>query len=182
LLNGRRNFLSAIGALIFAALFATGALAVVAQDAATPISDEGRPAHIHTGSCPEPGDIVAPLNNLTSPSGPTSDVGTPTDAAASMRGIPAEYSWTNIPMSLDDIMAGEHAINVHESDTAMDVYLACGDVGGTVDADGTLVIGLAEVDDSGFAGIAVLSPNPDDPATTDVSVFIAQGLTSDSGA
>ncbi|MEA2584804.1 MAG: hypothetical protein QOF33_2889, partial [Thermomicrobiales bacterium] len=52
-------------------------------------------------------------------------------------------------------------------------YIACGDIGGVVDANGQLVVGLAEVNDSGFTGIAFLAPNADDPNSTDVSTFIA---------
>lgn len=181
--SARRTFVTAGGALLLGLVFSIGAIGVAAQDAATPVPpvEGGRPAHIHVGSCPEVGDVVAPLNNLTSPSGTTSDVGTPADMAMA-RGIPAEYSWTNVPLALEDILAGEHAINVHESNENIQTYIACGDIGGTVDADGTLVIGLAEVDGSGFSGIAVLTSNADDPATTDVSVFIAEGLSGETGA
>lgn len=158
-------------ALLVGTTMALGGVGVLAQDG-TPVTDEGtgRPAHIHVGSCPEVGDVVAPLNHLTAPGG-AGDTGTPA------RGIPAEYSWTNVPMALEDILAGEHAINVHESDQNIQTYIACGDLAGTVDADGSLVVGLAEVDGSGYAGIAVLSPSPNDDGTTDVSVFIAEGLT-----
>jgi hypothetical protein len=175
----RPGILVVTGMLLLGFILSFGVVAATAQDA-TPVTDGGRPAHIHTGSCPDVGEVVAPLNNLTSPGGTADDLGTPTDMMTG-RGIPAEYSWTNVPLSLDDIVAGEHAINVHESNENIDTYIACGDVGGTVDEDGSLVIGLAEVDGSGYAGIAVLSPNPDDPTTTDVSVFIAEGLTGMSG-
>jgi len=163
-----RSILSLGLALLLGTTMAMGGVSVLAQDG-TPVTDEGtgRPAHIHVGSCPEVGDVVAPLNHLTSPGGGASDTG---------RGIPAQYSWTNVPMSLDDILAGEHAINVHESDENIGTYIACGDLGGTVDENGSLVVGLAEVEGSGYSGIAVLTPNPNDGATTDVSVFVAEGL------
>jgi hypothetical protein len=81
-----------------------------------------------------------------------------------------------VPLPLDAILAAEHAVNVHESAENIQNYIACGDIAGAVDANGTLAIGLREVNGSGFTGIAVLSPNPNDPATTDVSVFIASNL------
>jgi len=95
--------------------------------------------------------------------------------------IPAEYSFTTVPLALDAILGAEHAINVHESAENIGNYIACGDLsGGTVDANGSLVVGLQELNGSGFTGIAVLSPNPTDPATTDVSVFIASNLSESS--
>lgn len=56
-------------------------------------------------------------------------------------------------------------------------YIPCGDLQGSVDANGSLVVGLVEVNNSGFAAFAVLTPSAVDPSTTDVSVFIASGLT-----
>jgi hypothetical protein len=155
---------------------------ILAQDAATPLTDAiaGRPAHIHEGSCPEVGAVVAPLTDLTTADGTVTSPGTP---AADMGGaIPAEYSFTMVDMSLDDILAGEHAVNVHLSADQIDTYLACGDIGGTVDANGSVVIGLAEVEDSGFSGIAVLTTNADNAAATDVSVFIAPETEDDADA
>jgi hypothetical protein len=38
---------------------------------------------------------------------------------------------------------GQHAINVHQSAEEIDVYIACGDIGGQM-MDPTLVIGLVE--------------------------------------
>jgi hypothetical protein len=68
-------------------------------------------------------------------------------------------------MSLDEIIAGSHAINVHLSAEEMDVYIACGDIGGelVVDDDGRthLQIGLGELNDSGHTGIAWLGSDGD---------------------
>jgi hypothetical protein len=172
-MHSRFRSLFAMAAALILGTTVITAGGVLAQDAATPLVDgiTGRPAHIHEGNCPEPGAVVAPLTDLTTAAGGVTTPGTP---AADLGGaIPAEYSFTTVEMSLDDLLAGEFAVNVHQSADQIDVYLACGDIGGTVDANGYLVIGLAEVEDSGFTGIAVLTANPDNAAATDVSVFIS---------
>lgn len=138
----------------------------IAQDA-TPIAQgvaSARPAHIHSGDCVELGDVVVPLTDLTAPVGE--------GAGQADEASPAESSFTNVPMMLDAILGADHAINVHLSAEAIDTYIACGELGGVVDANGALVVGLREQSDSGYTGIAFLSPGADG-ASTDVSVFIA---------
>ncbi len=63
------------------------------------------PAHIHVGQCPNVGAVVAPL---TSVQGGTSE--------------------TTVNMSIDQIRAARHAINVHKSPQEASVYVACGDL------------------------------------------------------
>jgi hypothetical protein len=88
-------------------------------------------------------------------------------------------SVTTVDASLDDILGAEHAINFHESEENIQNYIACGEIGGTVaigagmDEGGTLVIGLRELNDSGYSGIAVLEGMGDQ---TEVSVYLAQNL------
>lgn len=166
-----------IGLLLGAAL-ATGGSGIMAQDA-TPVDGVGgveagvpRPAHIHEGTCDELGGVVAPLTDLTraeDDAGTTEmQLGNVTDA------IPAEYSYTSsVPLALDDILANNHAVNVHESAENIENYIACGDLGGTVDANGSLVVGLGELNNSGYTGIAVLTADEEVLGQTNVSVFIA---------
>jgi len=143
--------------------------AALAQNA-TPVAQlvaPARPAHIHSGDCVELGDVVVPLVDLTAPVG--------AGVGQAGRATPAESSFTTVPMTLDAILGVDHAINVHLSAERIDTYIACGELGGGVDASGALVVGLREVSDSGYAGIAFLSPAADG-ASTDVSVFIAPVL------
>jgi len=129
--------------------------------AETPVS---RPVHIHNGDCVNLGEVVAPLADLTAP------VGQP--AGQADRATVAESSFTVVPITLDALLGSNYAINAHLSADQIGTYLACGEIGGVVDANGELVIGLREMSNSGFTGIAFLTPGIDG-ASTNVSVFIA---------
>jgi hypothetical protein len=150
---------------------AVGSLAAVtaAQDAtpaATPPEDvvASRPGHIHTGTCDEVGEVVGPLENLTAPVG---------DTVGQASAMVAQTSFTNVPLTLDQVLAEDHVVNLHLSDEEIAVYIACGEIGGVLDANGALVIGLGETDGSGFSGIAYLAPGADG-ASIDVSVFLVE--------
>ena len=124
-----------------------------------------RPSHVHAGDCDEPGQIVQPLTALTVPEG---------EVGGNAEAVLAEAAFTNIPLTLDDLLAEDHALKVHLSQAEIQTYLACGDVGGTVDEEGALIVGLKEQDGSGYTGIAYLVPAGD--GTTNVSVFLAKVL------
>jgi hypothetical protein len=145
---------------------AVGGLTVSAQDA-TPATAgmQAHPVHIHSGNCDELGEVVAPLTDLTTPEGDR--VGQRNRAAQ------GTASYTNVPLTLDAILAEDHAINAHLSADQIDVYIACGEVGGVMAPDGTLTIGLREIGGSGYTGIAYLAPGADG-ASTDVTVFLAE--------
>jgi hypothetical protein len=173
----RRRRGIAIAAPALAMTLAVGGLGpvAVAQDA-TPeggvLPDDliapPRPAHIHEGSCgdDELGGIVAPLTSLTDASGAI---------LGNQEAVVAASSFTSVPLPLDAILAADHAINVHLSEEEIEQYIACGEIGGPLNEAGNLVIGLKEQDRSGFAGIAFLAPGADG-ASTDISVFVAEGL------
>ena len=129
-----------------------------AQEASPP-----RPSHIHSGDCDELGEVIQPLNSLTVPVGAV---------AGNSDAVVAEAAFTSIPQSLDVLLAEDHALKVHLSADQIQTYLACGDIGGAADANGALIVGMKELDDSGYAGIAYLVPAAD--GSTSVSVMIAQ--------
>ena len=167
--------------LLFAAGGALAPSMSIAQDA-TPSMMQGthqHPAHIHSGTCETLGDVVFPLNDLTSPEA----MGTPMAGMAStpMAGMDATpmaemgevvaQSTTIVEASLEDILGAEHAINVHESAENIDVYIACGDITGTADG-GQLQIMLEEINDSGYHGMVMLMDAGD--GTTRVDVWLMQ--------
>jgi hypothetical protein len=115
---------------------------------------QGRPSHIHAGTCADLDPTPAfPLNNLVPRGG---DDGNGVEAAET------EFD----DLSLDELLAQPYAVNVHESADAPDVYVACGDIAGPV-LDGKLIIALHESDGSGLAGIAILEGDDDDSGDDD---------------
>ena len=120
---------------------------------------------IHIGDCDELREVVQPLTSLTVPAGVI---------AGNDEAVLAEAAFSTIPLSLDAMLAEDHALKVHVSQEEIETYLACGDIGGTVDADGALIVGLKEVDGSGYTGIAYLVPGG--PGETVLSVMIAKVL------
>jgi hypothetical protein len=131
--------------------------------------DGPHPAHIHSGSCGEElGDVVVPLTDVAERTG---------EAMGSGTGHAVKGSHTQAEMSLDDILASPHAINVHLSAEEIGTYIACGNLSGVVfedpdDGERMLIIGLGELNDSGHAGIAWLSE--DDDGTTEVAVNLIE--------
>lgn len=147
--------LTLAAATAFAA--AIGTVETRAQDA-----DGPHPAHIHSGTCDELGDIVQPLTEIKE------------NTAGEVFGAPdaerVEVSETDAPMTLSDILASPHAINIHESTENIQNYIACGNIGGRV-VDGDLLIGLQEINGSGHHGIAKLGSDDD---STEVTVYLAE--------
>lgn len=184
--------------LMFALILKPGTIR--AQEDDTP-----HPAHVHTGSCAALGDVVAPLTdvsfdggnatgdnatdgngtdgnttlgNVTDGNSSNETGGNATDgnATGSADAVPAQISVTTVELSLDEMLSSPHAINVHLSADEIGTYIACGDIGGQTMPDGTLAIGLHELNGSGFFGIAYLVPNTSSDDETDITVFLAQNL------
>jgi hypothetical protein len=166
----RRHMPKAAGALALFCLSFAAIPAALAQEATpiagTPVAETpvSRPVHIHNGDCVDLGEVVAPLADLTA------SVGQPVGQAD--KATVAESSFTVVPITLDALLGSNYAINVHLSADQIGTYLACGEIGGVMNANGELVIGLREMSNSGFTGIAFLTPGIDG-ASTNVSVFIA---------
>jgi hypothetical protein len=147
-------------------------LLVPGSVAQTPVADtaaEAHPAHIHSGTCDQLGDVVYPLADVVTQSG---------EEMGAAGGHPVKVSEVNhVDVPLQEIIDGGHAINVHESAEAIDVYIACGDIGGILhereNGEGTeIVIALAELNDSGHVGIAWLGD--DGEGGTNVSVSLIE--------
>ncbi len=186
---------SAVAALAATVAFGTFGFGTTAQEATPVAAAVGLPNHIHVGTCDnlDPAPLI-PLADLVFPSETAAAAGTPTiatpdgmatpmagSAMAGMpgAGIPVAVATTEVDLALEDIIAGGHAINVHESAENIQNYIACGDIGGMIatgpgmEQGGTLVIGLRELNDSRYSGIAVLEGMDDQ---TEVSVYLAQDL------
>ena len=125
-----------------------------------------RPAEIVTGSCDSPGEAIAALTALTTSEGEAQGQGT---------AIEAERSYTSIPIAIEVSVAGQTSIRVLLSPEALETEVACGEVGGVPSEGGSLVVKLSPRNDSGFTGIAFLSP--EDVGVTGVSLFLAGSRT-----
>jgi hypothetical protein len=159
-----------------AAVIAVAALTLLvpAGRAQTPVShaeteSEVHPAHIHSGTCDQLGDVVYPLADVAAPTG--EEMGT---AGGHMVKI-SEANHIDAP--LQDLLDGEYAINVHLSAEEIGTYIACGNIGGIVNdmengGGKELVIGLAELNDSGHVGIAWLGD--DGKGGTNVTVSLIE--------
>ncbi len=131
------------------------ALLVPVSYAQTPESEAhvAHPAHIHSGSCEELGEVVYPLSDVALPAG---------EMMGAEGGHAVEISDTNLPdVSLQEILDGDHAVNVHLSSDEIGTYIACGAIGGIVDArengEGQEIsVGLTDLNESGYVGVAWL--------------------------
>ena len=175
------------GALAPASGFAQNATPSMMQEAAA------HPAHIHSGSCPDVGDVVFPLEDITTrdmkgtPSAGMSDEASPM-AGSDEYGTPmageaerninwdevVAMSTTVVQAPLSDILSADHAINVHESAEKIQNYIACGDITGEPE-NGTLEITLDERNNSGVEGEAYLTDNGDNTTTVEVLLMQPSG-------
>jgi hypothetical protein len=132
------------------------ALLVPVSFAQTPASQTqmaAHPAHIHSGSCAELGEVVFPLTDVALPAG---------EMMGADGGHPVEISDTNLPdVPLQTILDGDHAVNIHLSADEIGTYIACGNIGGVVDSrengEGQEIsVGLTDLNESGYVGVAWL--------------------------
>lgn len=156
-----------VTALITGGMFLAGGLASAAQDATPAATGDDHPAHIHVGACdnldPNPTYMLSDVKPIAASEAATS---------GSEAAIPVEQSVTTVDAPLDKLATGGYAINIHHSAADIGTYIACGNLTGAVD-NGTLAVGLRELNDSGHSGIAILTAKGEQ---TDVNVYLAQGL------
>lgn len=148
---------------------------------------ELHPAHIHSGTCDELGDVVYPLNDLQAAAQvddpdatPVIDLGATPDAASAIGLVDVvAQSGTEVDVSIDDLLSEEYAINVHESPENIQNFIACGEITGSVE-DGELTIDLQELNNTGYTGRALLTDQGDGTTIVNVSLFTSdQGGTQD---
>jgi hypothetical protein len=171
-------------------LLSTAALAVAmtvglaqagfAQDA-TPtamVDDAGvaYPTHLHSGDCANlSAEPVERLADLLLPEWVAGVMeGEDTDIVAEDFGnapIPVAAATTEVSIPLADIVAGKHAINVEQpSPDDPENSVACANIGGVVEEQGDLFVGLSESNQSGHFGVVWLHDNG---TSTTIVVFLA---------
>ncbi len=174
-----------LAAIAAGTLLVGGLAPVSAQDEMA-----SHPAHIHEGTCddlnPKPAFPLTNVSEMGMMEGMMEGTPEADDAAMEMSepmgaetAFGVETSFTMVDVSLEEIVEGGHAINIHQSEENIEEYIACGDIGGRIqtgpemDEGGTLVVGLGQLNDSGYTGIAVLEGKGDQ---TEVVIYLAEGL------
>ena len=165
-------------------LLSTAALAVAmtvglagvgfAQDATPTAMDDdvgvAYPSHLHSGDCDNlSAEPVERLADLLLPDWVAGfEEGSDTDIVAADFGnapIPVAAATTEVNIPLADIVAGKHAVTVESPNPFEPEDLAaCANIGGVVDEQGDLFVGLGESNGSGHYGVCLLytSPSPRD--------------------
>lgn len=178
-MNVRQSVAKKLGFVTVAGAMLLGSAAMISAPATSAHEGVTHPAHIHLGTCATPGDVEFPLTNAGSEV--VDSAGTPVTAeqGGAADAVPVDISMTTVESSLADLLAGERAIVVHESDENIGNYILCGNVGGVTYGGTDLALGLAELNDSGASGVALLHDNGD--GTTDVSLFLTQSAEGEIG-
>jgi hypothetical protein len=134
-------------------------------------AEHGHPARIHEGSCEDLGRVAFRLNGV----GASVDLdNAPLEAPAEVNPETAYQvmlSNTLIDGSIDDLLAGDFAVMIYESDDDMNA-ISCGNLGGAMDGE-SLVTGLAEMGIPGHLGFAVFTPAGEQ---TEVEVILGHAL------
>jgi hypothetical protein len=107
-----------------------------------------RPAELRGGTCDSLGEVVVPLANLVFASG---------DLQGMTGATPVEQSGTVVQFAIADFLASNHVVVVRES-PAVSTVVACGHIGGAMNPDGTLAVGMLGMNGSGLSGIAYFTP------------------------
>lgn len=164
--RARERAVSIAGA---AALAGAMSLAIIGSAAAH--AEHGHPARIHNGTCESLQGVAYRLNGV---GGSVDTEGAPVATPTAINPKTAYQVMTSdtlIDATVDDLLAGDHAIMIYESDEAMDA-IACGNVGGALSGD-QLIVGLGEARIPGHLGFALFTP---DGEQTDVTVIIGHAM------
>ena len=123
-----------------------------------------RPAELRGGTCDSLGEVVVSLANLVYASG---------DLLGQTSATPVEQSGTVVQFAIADFLASNHVVVVRESPT-VSTFVACGHIGGALNPDGTLAVGMQGMNGSGLSGVAYFTPI-DTFSNTLVTVLLVGG-------
>jgi hypothetical protein len=142
---------------------------------------DGHPARLQDGSCGNLGAVAFRLNGVGATVTAEGTPIPPPERVGAAAAFPADVSLTILDKLFTDVVKGEHAIVVYESDEAMDHVIACGDVAGvmtrqmagmTMPGD-QVVFGLGDAIGSGLAGFGVIESI--EGGKTMVAIFLGEG-------
>src|SRR5215213_5149175 len=123
-----------------------------------------RPAELRDGTCDSLGEVVVPLANLVYASG---------NLQGQTSATPVEQSGTVVQFAIADFLSSNHIVVVQES-PAVSTVVACGHIGGALNPDGTLAVGMQAMNGSGLSGVAYFTPI-DTFSNTLVTVLLVGG-------
>ncbi len=156
----------AIGTLALLAF----AVPAMAADSTPAIGDKDLGAYIREGSCDQPGKVIEDVGDLD-----------PDDDIWDLLGQGEQEPRTiygedeGIRQSVDDLVGSGYIVTIHKTDDADADIIACGKIEGDVGSDGTLMIDLKEMNDSGFIGRVHFGPKHDDDEQTEVTTGVWEG-------
>ncbi len=107
-----------------------------------------RPAELRGGTCDSLGEVVATLAHL---------VVTVGDPQGQLVATPVEQSGTVVPFAVSDFLSSDHSVVVQQS-PGISTVVACGEVGGALNPDGTLAVGMRPMNASALSGVAYFTP------------------------
>jgi hypothetical protein len=145
--------------LLLAAAFAPIG-SVAAQDLAV-----DRPAELRVGTCGEMGDLVHTLSHLMLTSG---------DQLGQENATPVEQSFTIVPFTVSQLVESNHVVAVQAAPESSEV-VACGEIGGVMNPDGTLAAGMRSMNGSGLSGVAYFTPNPGYESSLVTILLVSEG-------
>jgi len=187
-MHTRRRRFHPLSVVAAGLIFALGLVLIPGHVGAQDSEAVPHPAHIHSGTCAELGDVTYPLTDVGTEGADTGtpmaghEMGTPASmgdmgspmsgdmAIASPAATEGETSLTIVAAPLADLAGGGYAINVHESAENIGNYIACGDIAGAADG-ADVTVQLATLNDSGYSGTATLHDNGDDTTTVTINLM-----------
>jgi hypothetical protein len=72
--------------------------------------------------------------------------------------VPVEQSGTVVPLTVSNLLASNYVVIVGKSAQESGIMVACGEVGGVLNPDGTLAVGMRAIGGSGLSGVAYFTP------------------------
>jgi len=156
-----------------AAMLVGGAGMAFAQDSTNAsTAAPSHPAFIESGECSNlDANPVATLNDVTTHvNGDGNAKDNPVKGTLTATTVLYSKS-DSLDLKWDDMLSQADAITVHDSQSNIKSYLACGVIGGVV-VDDSLAIALEPMNNSGYSGIALLKK--DDGGKVDVEIYLAE--------
>lgn len=156
---------------LFALLLLAASFAPISSAAAqTMVVD--RPAELRLGTCAEMGELVHTLSHLMLTTG---------DSLGQETATPVEQSFTIVPFTVGQLVESSHLVAVQASPESSEV-VACGEIGGVMNPDGTLAAGMRSMNGSGLSGVAYFTPNPGYESSLVTVLLVSETLPADPAA